>query len=839
MPRSLLKLLLGMMGMLLAASVSALGMGGIQVMSALGQPLKAEIELLAVGKMEKASLVARLASPDAYTGAGLEFPHANKYSFKLDYHANGAAFLEVRSEQPVNDPFVSLLVDLSWASGRLLREYTFLLDPPGYMAAQPEAAQAEPVILPEAASALSTTPQPSESALEASADKAPLPAKPTAEVVTEKPAPLAAVDRSPAEEKKVAPAKPAQAAALPPVTLKRGDTLRAIAAQYKPEDVSLERMLLALYRVNAQQFDGKNMNRVRAGKILRLPDADDLAVVEQAEAVREIRAQVADWNAYRQRLASAAPASSAVAEAAQQQAGGQISSAVADKAPVASESAKEVLTLSKGDVPGDQVNAGGKGTVAERADSAQENRIADSKARKEEASRQALLEKNLEDMRRLAELKSEMAALTQPASAPEAASAVKAAPPVKKPRPVPAPAPVVEPTFIDMLLEEPVYLAAGAAVILLGAGGLGYSVWRRRKQAADIDSNLEFDDDFPEVSAAAPASDTLNRLEDGGDFTHLQAVPESHASAGIDPLSEADLYLNFGRYPQAEKILKDALAQTPADSQLILKLFGVYAASKNLPAFAAMAGSVHGQLEAAEWAQVQAQGRMLEPANPLYAGIHKEDAASATQIMATPVSAGVPVRPGKEEALDFDLGAMGDSAPDLGDGSKEVAIPDLEGDADLDSLMASMGATHLLAGGSVGQSETALSPSVPAQESEPASDEMQPLGSVADDAPLAFDIDFKLDEPAETPVVSKTAQASQIPGLGEISLSLEDVPSASGNVAEEKPPAWYDVQTKLDLARAYREMGDLAGAREVLEEAMTEGDDEQRVAARNMLDQLQ
>jgi len=419
-----------MMGVLLAASVSALGMGGIQVMSALGQPLKAEIELLAVGKMEKASLVARLASPDAYTGAGLEFPYANKYSFKLDYHANGAAYLEVRSEQPVNDPFVSLLVDLSWASGRLLREYTFLLDPPGYMAVQPEAAQVEPVALPEVASVRSTTPQQSESAPEVSADKVPLPAKTTAEVVAETPAPLTAVDRSAVEEKKAAPDQPVQAAALPPVTVQRGDTLRAIAAQYKSDDVTLERMLVALYRVNAQQFEGENMNRVRAGKILRLPDADDLAVVEQTEAVREIRAQVADWNAYRQRLASAAPASAAVPEAAQQQAGGRISSAVADKAPVASESAKEVLKLSKGDVPGDQVNAGGKGTAAERADAAQENRIADTKARKEEASRQAMLEKNLEDMRRLAELKSEMAALTQPASAPEAASAVKAVPPV-------------------------------------------------------------------------------------------------------------------------------------------------------------------------------------------------------------------------------------------------------------------------------------------------------------------------------------------------------------------------------------------------------------------------
>ena len=109
----------------------AVGMGGINVTSSLGERLKADIGLVAVTKAEKTSLVARLASPDSYKNAGLEYPYNNKFKFDIANRANGEPYLNVSSAQPVNDPFVVLLVELNWASGRLVREYTFLLDPPG------------------------------------------------------------------------------------------------------------------------------------------------------------------------------------------------------------------------------------------------------------------------------------------------------------------------------------------------------------------------------------------------------------------------------------------------------------------------------------------------------------------------------------------------------------------------------------------------------------------------------------------------------------------------------------------------------------------------------------
>ena len=134
---SLLKLLLAVGALVLSATVQALGMGGINVTSALGQPLQADIELVAVGKAERDSLVARLAQSEAYKSAGLEYPHGNKFKFQIETRANGEPYLQVSSEQPINDPFVSLLVEMTWPSGKLLREYTFLLDPPGYVPEQP------------------------------------------------------------------------------------------------------------------------------------------------------------------------------------------------------------------------------------------------------------------------------------------------------------------------------------------------------------------------------------------------------------------------------------------------------------------------------------------------------------------------------------------------------------------------------------------------------------------------------------------------------------------------------------------------------------------------------
>ena len=145
MRKSLIKLLWVIAGLALSTSIYAVGMGGINVASALGQPLKADIELMAVSKTEKDSLVARLAPPDVYKNAGLEYPHGNKFKFEIENRASGELYIKVSSAQAINDPFVSLLIELSWSAGKLSREYTFLLDPVGYEPLQPAQAAVQTV----------------------------------------------------------------------------------------------------------------------------------------------------------------------------------------------------------------------------------------------------------------------------------------------------------------------------------------------------------------------------------------------------------------------------------------------------------------------------------------------------------------------------------------------------------------------------------------------------------------------------------------------------------------------------------------------------------------------
>ena len=185
----------------------------------------------------------------------------------------------------------------------------------------------------------------------------------------------------------------------------RGDTLAKIAAQIKPDNVSLERMLVTLYRENAGVFDAHNMNRIRAGKILNIPSDEAVQKMPQADAVEEIRAQAADWNVYRQKLASARMARAE--SAGKQEVAGKISTAVTDKATSTKEPAKEVLKLSKGEAPNDKTVAAGKSSAQEKAIAKEEDAIAKSKALKDAQERTALLEKNVKDMKKLAELKNE------------------------------------------------------------------------------------------------------------------------------------------------------------------------------------------------------------------------------------------------------------------------------------------------------------------------------------------------------------------------------------------------------------------------------------------------
>ncbi|MES2633454.1 MAG: FimV/HubP family polar landmark protein [Pseudomonadota bacterium] len=407
-----------------ASDASALGLGRITVQSALGEPLRAEIDIPEINAEELASLRTSVASPEAFRAAGLEYnPTVSNLKITLERRADGRHFLRLVSARPVNEPFVDLILETQWAAGRIVRDYTMLFDPPNMRA-------------PAAPLAAQVTPAPSSpSAAAPRAAASPAPSQPA---------------RAPTAR---APSEPRTAAARPPraggsdkqVTVQSGDTASKIAAQFKPANVSLDQMLVALLRANPDAFINGNINRLRAGAVMDVPGNDEANLVPAGEARQTLVAQSRDFNEFRRKLAEGAPTTRAATS--DRQATGRVQAQVEEKRPGAA--APDKLQLSKGSV---QARAA-------------EDAIARERAAKESASRVAELNKNIADLNRLGTASAPAgsgasaarpgvalplgtpagaASAARPASAPAPAATASAARPAAAPpvaaAPVPAPA---------------------------------------------------------------------------------------------------------------------------------------------------------------------------------------------------------------------------------------------------------------------------------------------------------------------------------------------------------------------------------------------------------------
>jgi FimV-like protein len=299
---------------------------------------------------------------------------------------SGDAVLKVSTPTSVSEPYLDLLVEVNWASGRVVRAYTFLLDPPGRAA---PVAAVEPVAPVRAGAA---------------------------------PAPRAAAAPAPASEA-AAGARPSgsasSAGAGGTYTVRRGDTLSKIANEYRPSSATLEQMLVALYANNKDAFDGNNMNRLRAGAILNIPNPDVAAAVAPTDATKTVRVQASDWRGYQDRVATSAP----MAEGAGARATtGKIGTTVEEKAPAVT--------------PGrDQLKVSPQAGVAKGAASAPlaEEVVSRDKALKEAQTRISELERTLRDLQKAIELKGQTGAQLQAQS--DAAKA-KVAEPASRTAPV-------------------------------------------------------------------------------------------------------------------------------------------------------------------------------------------------------------------------------------------------------------------------------------------------------------------------------------------------------------------------------------------------------------------
>ena len=631
----------------------ALGLGDIQLKSTLNSPLNAEIELIATPE-ELASLKATIASRDTFSRYGLDYPaFLSGVQVRPVRLPDGRDVIQLTSSAPMTEPFATVLVEASWARGRNLREYTVLFDPPVFA---PGATAAAPVAAP-------TT---------GAGDRSGAISRP---VPAPAPAPVPA-----APPPAAAPVTPSPAAAGGSYSVRGGDSLSGIAQREYPAGQT-DRAMIAIYRNNPQAFDG-NINVLRAGSILRLPDQSAIAAVDAGEASTEVRRQIAAW--------SGAP----------RPAGG----------PAGGESGDARLRL----VPPGGGGAGGNAAEAQAL-----------------RDRVTQLESELTESRRLLELRnSELARLQSAASArpapapvpvpvtpaappetapaePPAATAPPAAetPPAVEPTPEPKPAPEAAapadsgPGLVDRIRE---FWFVPVGLLLLLAGALALRARARRR---DDDSQVPFavargatnerdssSDTFPLRKPVLDRDDPIvveesgtqqrtsfarkdTRTVDLDEGTASMVVPTLESTAALeqgDPLAEADFHMAYGLYDQAADLVKQAIQREPNRRDVKLKLLEVFFVWGNKDQFLQTArdlADTRDESAPGEWEKVVIMGKQLAPEDALF---------SQTYSGAGPAMVDLNLE-GGQNLIDFDLHGEPSLTPggvdmDLGGGTQEVFV---------------------------------------------------------------------------------------------------------------------------------------------------------------------
>jgi len=638
-----------LMACLLSPSLTwALGLGEIHLNSSLNEPMNAEIDLIAAGPEELAALRATLAAKDAFTRYGIDRPpFLSTLTFKLGKSKDGRDVLLVRSSESIPEPFVTFLVEVNWARGRLMREYTVLLDPPVYSPGE-RASTAAPV------TAATTAPGSAPTARARPAPAATSPAA-TADATTAAPSRPGRAARR-ASSAASSASSPSGTETSTPVGdgyhVGPGDTLTKIARSLRAggSKADIDQSMIAMYRANPDAFGG-NINILRRGAVLRVPGADEIAALNQTEATSEVRRQMDAWRGN----SGAAP--SGHLRLVTPGAGGGTSSSAGDSA-----SSGEAQAL--------------KGRVKD-------------------------LEAQLADAHRLLDLKSnELSELQRKLGTPATATPAPAPRPqtATAPTPVPTPAPVeatpppVEATPPSTTASTPTPLPTESAptatptpapkpapvavkkpaatdsgswldwaaanwwmplgVIALLIAGLAIASWRRRQASGGggdfpgLDSTdiSEFRDPTARIAGGRGGDDSFVVEESGehrlpdfnetaeprygettGDLKASDDTMSSESSVNLDqgdPLAEADFHMAYGLYDQAADLVRIALEREPDRRDLRLKLLEIYFVWGNKEAFLQTAKgleSTRDRAPAGEWDKIVIMGKQICPDEPLFA----------------------------------------------------------------------------------------------------------------------------------------------------------------------------------------------------------------------------
>ena len=937
--------------------VQALGVGEINLRSALNQPLEAEIELLQVRDLGSAEIRSVLASPDDFGRAGVDRSFfLTDLTFTPVVRPDGKAYIRVTSTRPVKEPYLNFLMEVRWPSGRVLREFTLLLDPPLY---DPTPVTFSAPVTPPATAASGVVRTPAPAA-------APAPTPSTAAT----PAPSAAPARTPAADGQR--------------RTTRSDTLWGIALETRPTGSSVHQTMLAIQDLNPNAFIGNNINTLKAGQTLTLPNAEQAAVRSRAEAVAEVSSQTAAWQ-------NRQPAS----EPAQRQLDARERS-VASGAPSQTQGEDSLrLVAGSADSSDESVSSSGgqDNGLRDTLDQTKEQLDSAEQAKNELTDRLADVEGQLETLQRLLTLKdAQLAALQReladdgalPDILPvpedgvatetegeilddEALAELAGITPsegvVETDQPVEQ---QTEPTELDALAqveseteeggqdstgndEEQVALAPAATpgeqsatgpdngsaspaapdtpepsdtliapeaqlesaensspeallqrfmqnqALLLGTGAVALlvlllilmSIARRNARREE-----ELADNYMAASAARVGSAPE---EEGDDFNVALADAQDETEQGVapDPLAEADELISYDELNEAAELLEDAIDQEPERADLRLKMMEVEAKLENQQGYAIQVEALK-SMGVADSSVELMNARYPLMAAGLVTGAALMDAQLDTVAETSQSDAQELEQPlldeqelqdtalTEDDTADFDFADFGleeDTAASLADASEQEVGFDLDFDLD--------------------EGETDLSAPAAAQttdlpEDAPVFDELllDSTPSATEDTELDLGLDDELQAEnllAEFEAMSSVGESElqsdtdtlRAAGDGSFSLSDEDLAgfeaqlqteiqaeSSAGALgdASEQPgdiagsdntgTASEDLMidgldedfdflsdtdecaTKLDLARAYIDMGDEEGARDILAEVVDEGNEQQQQDAREMMGQL-
>ncbi len=983
-----------------------LGLGEIEVSSALNQKLNANIELLSATPEDTETLIVKLASRKEFSRAGLDRPYLlNDLRFKSEV-IDGVPHIRVTSSSPIREPFLNFLVEIDWPNGHLLREYTVLLDPPVFMTQV-----ASPVATTQGDTSASTGFRPSSSG---STNVVPVVAPGV--VASPRPAAGSVAPAPQVQPQAVAqtyvPAPYLQQQATinqPPGSyrIKSGDTAWSLANAMMPDQsITVEQMMIAMLRSNPESFIGENINGLKRGYILRVPDYNEIVSINPEDARALVREQAALWRQYQQTQAGGQPSSAMPAD----EMGG--SSVVSDDdAGVSGEEDAYLEIVSAGS--GTSTMSGKDPTEMTAQELRAELALARERVETERVEKEALLqridslEQNLSDMKGLLSIEddalSDIQALGQPAGSQtqgemlepdmvegavaemdesiaetddmlaeqrlddaiseeteiadsdmattedgaeteEGESAVfldetsadaesaeelaESAEPMQEevvaedsitPQPQIVSQPPADP--LSKLLSDPILLAAAGGGLLLILAIIGLIIKKRREAAEDNEAPLAMDmnaDDLESVADDIAAEETAEAEVESlsaGQMAEPDTAEEFDSDSTMildssvedtiisedsgseladedeprdDVIAEADVYLAYGIYQQAEELLTQAIADNPDRDDYRVKLAETHYASKNADAFIDVASEIKkraGDEDTPAWKKVMVMGQDLCADNQMFQG---------SMVGGLDVDSLAPKAP----EMDFDLGL--DAVEEKGEASSDLdlslddqplELPEMEQaeeESEEDLMIAEPVAEiefDLSDTGAVEEApaEDEFSLDIDASEldidileeaEEPVASEDDEIHDVGD-----IDIDFGLedetpaakDEEDEDVAIDLTDEADSMDldlddAFGEESTAtaVPEEPAVEAPTTEE-PIAELDevaassamdemsdeddfdlsslddvdeVSTKLDLARAYLDMGDHEGTRGILEEVIAEGDDEQKQEASELMAKL-